>query len=369
MNPNGKCARVLMVGPGPNVRGGVNSVIAVFMQSKLWRRYSFHWLSTYDDRGPIRKIVAALRAYLLGPFLIGRADIVHVHGSFGTSFVRKLPLILTAKAMRKRVIFHVHACTFEEAFNGPVGPVIRWVLSSVHKVIALSPIWAADIQSRFPKANIVSLPNPVIVPAKDIVRPPEKKEARILFLGRLEPRKGFGDLLMAMPAVLAVVPTAKAVFAGDGDIEGARLLSAKLNISASVEFLGFLRGEEKIAELRSASILCLPSYLEGVPMAVLEAMSNGIPVVTTPVGGIPDVIRSGENGLLVSPGDVDGLAHALVSLLTNPTLSATIGNAGFESVELFHSVDHVCTLLHRVYDSLSSKSTSGSRHAVDVSRS
>ena len=361
--------RVLMVGPGPRVRGGVNSVIAVYQQSHLWQKYSINWLSTYDDRGPIQKIVAALRAYLLAPLLISHADIVHIHGSFGTSFIRKLPLILLAKAMRRRVIFHVHACTIEGALDGPMAPAIRWVFSSVDKVIALSPIWATAIKSRFPKADVVSIPNPVIMPPKVIVQSSDKKEPRILFLGSLISRKGFSDLLMAMPAVLAIVPTAKVVFAGDGDFENGQLLAAKLGIGSSVTFLGFVRGVDKTRELHSAAILCLPSYDEGVPMALLEGMSNGIPVVATPVGGVPDVIRSGENGLLVSPGDIEGLARAIVSLLTNPHLSSSIGNAGLAYIERFHSVDHVCALLHGIYASLSRKRTTGSPHAVDAERS
>ena len=92
-------------------------------------------------------------------------------------------------------------------------------------------------------------------------------------------------------------------------------------------------------------------------------------VVATPVGGIPDLICSGENGLLVSPGDIDGLARAIVSLLTNPALSADIGKAGFAYIEHFHSIDHVCTLLHGIYASLGIKPASESDHAVSASRS
>ena len=196
----------------------------------------------------------------------------------------------------------------------------------------------------------------------------EKKEPRILFLGSLEPRKGFKDLLMAMSAVVASVPTAKLVFAGEGDIEGARQLAAEIGIGASVTFLGFVRGERKTRELQCTAVLCLPSYDEGVPVALLEAMSNGIHVVATAVGGIPDLICSGENGLLVAPGDIDGLARAIVSLLTNPPFSARIGNAGFAHVERFHGIDRVCDLLHDIYASLGSKSMAESGDAVGPSR-
>jgi glycosyltransferase involved in cell wall biosynthesis len=274
-----------------------------------------------------------------------------------------------AKAMRKRVIFHIHAATFEGAFNGPVAPVIRRMLASVDRVIAISPIWAAGIRSQCPRATIVSLPNPVIVPPKDSVPPSDQKEPRILFLGKLEPRKGFRDLLRAVPAVLAIVPKASFVFAGDGEIESARLLAAELGISASVTFLGFVRGDSKTRELRSAAVLCLPSYDEGVPVALLEGMSNAIPVVATPVGGIPDLICAGENGLLVPPGDIDGLARAIVSLLTNPVLATEIGNAGLAYIERFHSIDHVCSLLHGIYASLGIEPTPKSGHAVSASPS
>jgi glycosyltransferase involved in cell wall biosynthesis len=157
------------------------------------------------------------------------------------------------------------------------------------------------------------------------------------------------------------------VFAGDGDIEGARRVATELGISESVRFLGFVRGESKTRELRAAAIVCLPSYDEGVPVALLEGMSNGIPVVATPVGGIPDLIRSGENGLLVPPGDIDSLSRVLVSLLTDSIFSSAIGNAGYEHIERFHSIEHVTVLLHGVYSSLGAKPTTDSGKTVNAS--
>lgn len=355
--------RVLMVGPGPRVRGGITSVIANYQKCRIWTEYSITWLSTYDDRGPIRKIVAALRAYLLGPFLIGRADIIHVHGEFRKSFIRKLPLILIAKAMRKSVIYHVHAYACEEAFRGPLAPLIRWTFALVDKVIALSPSWASRIQAQCPGASIVSLLNPAVIPKKDSRRQTESKEPRILFLGKLEPRKGFRDLLAAMPGVLAAVPSAKLIFAGGGDIEGAQALAADLGISASVAMLGFVRGEDKVRELRSSSVVCLPSYDEGMPVALLEGMSHGIPVVATNVGGIPELIYSGENGLLVLPGDVQGLTQAIVKLLTDAHSSAAIGAAGLRHVKRFHDLENVCTLLEGIYVSLMHRQSTQGRPA------
>ena len=102
-------------------------------------------------------------------------------------------------------------------------------------------------------------------------------------------------------------------------MEQAQRLVQELGVARQVVFTGWIAGKEKERLFREASVFCLSSYAEGFPMAVLDAWSYGIPVVSTPVGGLPDVLKDGENALLFQPGDVDTLAKRFIQVLSDAT--------------------------------------------------
>src|SRR5690606_11523739 len=120
-------------------------------------------------------------------------------------------------------------------------------------------------------------------------------------------------------------PDARLVCAGDGNVEIFAHLARQLKIDTKVNFPGWLSAQECQEQLRDASIFVLPSHAEGLPMALLEAMSWKLPVIASPVGGIPQLIRYGENGLLVEAGNVQGLADACATLLSRPALCERLG--------------------------------------------
>jgi glycosyltransferase involved in cell wall biosynthesis len=105
-----------------------------------------------------------------------------------------------------------------------------------------------------------------------------------------------------------------------GSLDEVRQLATQLDVSDRVVCPGWLNPERKNAELASGTVFILPSYAEGMPMALLEAMSWRLPVIATPVGGIPQVIEHDVNGLLVPPGDIDGLAANITRLMKDPAL-------------------------------------------------
>jgi glycosyltransferase involved in cell wall biosynthesis len=160
--------------------------------------------------------------------------------------------------------------------------------------------------------------------------------ATILCVARQYPRKHVADLLRAMPAVRRAVPRARALIAGDGP-EHARLraLAAELGLSEAVVFTGALPDDELALLYRQADIFCLPSVQEGFGIVFLEAMACGLPVVATLAAAIPEVVPDRRAGLLVPPGDVAALAHALVELLARPGQRASYGAFGREYVERF----------------------------------
>nr|WP_241214457.1 glycosyltransferase family 4 protein [Vibrio alfacsensis] len=136
-------------------------------------------------------------------------------------------------------------------------------------------------------------------------------QGRILFLGRLGERKGVKDLIDAFAIVLKQYPDCRLTLGGDGDIATFKQQVKNLGISNNVDFLGWVAGEQKKIWLSKADVYCLPSYNEGFPMGVLEAMSANIPVVASTAGGIPDAIENSVDGLLIEAGDVEMLATHL----------------------------------------------------------
>jgi glycosyltransferase involved in cell wall biosynthesis len=145
-------------------------------------------------------------------------------------------------------------------------------------------------------------------------------EKRILFAATLYREKGYLDLIDAFAKVYEKHPDWQLILAGNGSQEEGLMRINELGIQSGVTFLGWVSGEAKEREFRIASIFCLPSYAEGFPMAVLDAWAYGLPVVTTPVGGIPDIVIDGENGLLFNPGDKEALAIQLNRLIEDVEL-------------------------------------------------
>src|SRR5205814_3990716 len=125
----------------------------------------------------------------------------------------------------------------------------------------------------------------------------------ILFLGKLAPSKGIFDLLEAVAALRPDAADVRLVCAGDGDRIAVARYAERLGIADAVKFTGWVGPSGKRALLENAAVFALPSYDETLPMSVLEAMSAGVPVVASPVGGISEVVVDGVSGFLVAPGD------------------------------------------------------------------
>jgi len=156
----------------------------------------------------------------------------------------------------------------------------------------------------------------------------------VLFVGRLVPVKGVEFLLRAIPEIEQEIKNVSVILIGDGqETAFLRRLSVQLNVSKKVHFLG-TQAHTKVAEFMAAcDLLVLPSLSEGLPVTILEAMASGIPIVATNVGGIPELIKNGENGILVPPMDVPALSRAIVRLLTMDNARETFGARGREVID------------------------------------
>ncbi|MEZ4766856.1 MAG: glycosyltransferase family 4 protein [Caldilineales bacterium] len=360
---HGRGPRVLMIGPEPRVGGGISAVAGMILDSSLPERCQMTYLAEGTRAGGLAKVRRWLSALAREVAMLARrqVDVVHLQVGGGGSFYRHILYLALARLAGRPVLFHWHlpgdagAATEVTGGNPLQGWLVRRTLRSATVVLVLSPGWQAALAGLVPSGagkhpQLVALPNPVDCAA---IRPPadpgQRSDATVLFLGDFSPRKGVRDLLAAAPAVLAQHPDAR--FAITGGEPPADVAAQAAPLGEAVTFPGWVRGPEKLALLQKAALLALPSYAEGVPIAVLEAMAAGLPVVTTPVGGIPDLIIDGCNGLLVQPGDVSGLAAAINRLLADPALRTSAGDLNRQQVVADYDVPRYVDRLLAIYSS------------------
>ena len=293
----------------PVVRLGTWAVLSNSPVSPLWGWQVPRWLRRLD--------VDVVNAHAPVPFL---ADV--------TTFVAgKRPVVLT-----------YHAGTLVKG-GARVDPLLRiyerFVLPRVFRraadLIAVSP---ASSNHRFGAHEI---PGGVDL---DRFTPPERyATGRLLYVGRIERSsrwKGLHVLLAAMPAILAAFPGVRLDVVGTGDaVEDLRAQSRLLGIETSVHWHAELHGSDLVRAYRDSSVLVLPSLTdaENSPLVVMEAMACGLPVVATRAGGVPYMVRSEVDGLLVEPGDAEALAEGCIRLLTDPGLAQGMGREGRANAE------------------------------------
>ncbi len=198
-------------------------------------------------------------------------------------------------------------------------------------------------------ARIVTIANGVVLPrvdAGDILKVKEELSLNggdliLLSVGRLRYQKAHSVLLKAFPAVLAQFPHIQMLIAGDGILRGELEQEALvLGISDRVKFLGIRH--DIPALLSMADLFIFPSRFEGMPNAVLEAMSHGLPVIATVVQGVDEIIRNGENGLLVSVEDPSALSSAILHLLNDPDERQRLGRSARSTIAAEYTVDKMC---------------------------
>lgn len=346
---------IVMLGTDFNTKGGISSVVNVYREAGLFQRFPILYFPTHADGSARRKIrffIAAWRRYM-ALLVRGRVAAVHVHTSTGASFWRKLLFLFPAFVARVPAILHLHGADFD-TFYADGSPRLKWVIRMVldkaESIIVLSRSWQKWARGISRNPFIVPIYNPVCMPgATDFFH---REPSNILFLGQIGGRKGVYDLLQAVSRVVAKHPKLKLVLAGDGELEQVRAEVDRLALQGHVDVLDWVSGPQKKALLERAAIYALPSYCEGLPMSVLEAMAAGLPVVCTPVGGVPEAVTDGQEGYMVPPGDVVALSNALDMLLTRPDLRQRMGEAARHKVESTFSAAHILPQVEQIYQRL-----------------
>jgi glycosyltransferase involved in cell wall biosynthesis len=221
------------------------------------------------------------------------------------------------------------------------------------RFIVLTGSWKEWVLSIVPEANVCTIPNACSDSVRSgIARSIDQTGKSVLFVGRLEKEKGFADLLLAVAQIRKRVPGIRLVCGGTGNESEVKSWIETTGVGDLVELRGWISGTIKQECFEHAALLALPSYIENLPMVIIEAMAAGLPVVASAVGGIPDVIEAGKEGLLVEPGDVGELADAIACLLQNQSIRTSMALNARQKYESHYSPQCVIPRVELIYQEL-----------------
>ena len=347
--------RIVMLGTAFETQGGISSVVNVYRADGLFQRHPITYLATHCDGSYLRKLGAMLRAWFrfMALLLTGQVALAHVHMSSRASFWRKLTFSAPTIWLGAPLILHLHSGGFTDFYEHECGPVgrlcVRWLFKRAARVVALSDARAQWIRTVLMRQDVHVIYNPVAVP--EAVAEADRRQAGLgLFLGQMARKKGIFDLLEAVAQLRHQGVSARLALAGDGEVAEVGQAIARLGLQGDVQMLGWIGSAQKDKLLREASFLALPSHHEAMPMSVLEAMAMGLPVVSTPVGGIPEAVTDGVEGFLVQPGDVAALADRIGRLIQDPALAARMGRLARQKVERVFAASVLVPQVDALYD-------------------
>jgi glycosyltransferase involved in cell wall biosynthesis len=344
--------RLEIIHVGPTSPGGMDTVIRFLAKSFSSSRV----ISTRAHAK--RKIFHNAIIYLMSVveiFTLRRSKnrIFHIHTTKNGSLIRKFIISLILRARGEDYIVHMHAGSLGWfRLNVPfVRHILFAYLSAARYVVVLSEFWKEYYSHKFPSlSNIHVVSNPCECVLQIPPRMKEKKKIKFLYAGTFVVGKGVFDLIDAFSR-LDADPDVELHMFGSGDTESLRKHIDQSAKNESVFLHCWLPHDEYLSTIELYDVFVLPSYAEGMPMSILEAMGHAMPIIASNVGGIPTLVTNGVNGYLIDAGDIDSLSEAMRNISSNPSLRAAMGFNSWKIATGFSS-ESVLSKWTRLYSAM-----------------
>ena len=319
---------VLFIGPEhKNHRGGIGAVIDVYSKNLT----PFKFIPTYVTKSffvQFTTYIAAIFKLIWVCITDRQIKILHIHHASRGSFMRKVVMVMIGRLLGKKIILHIHGGGFHNYYRRAklMKPLIRWALESSEAVICLSEMWKEYYSKTFRLKRLVIINNVIEQPSVSGEHV-QNGTLHLLFLGHIIEKKGVFDLLQVLASGKEQFRhKVKVTIGGIGEIERLEKTITDNQFNDDVKFAGWVNGSKKAQLLNNCDVYVLPSYFEGLPISILEAMSYGKPVISTNVGGIPEIVKPGFNGWLFQPGDKHALSTIISEAMDNKALLKKYGN-------------------------------------------
>lgn len=345
----------LLIGPGFDVKGGIGRVNKKYSDFGLFDN-GIKFLSSYTDKSKLQAVFKFFVCVVMLLFYIlfnKDLRIIHVTSSQGASFLRKSIIIMLAKTFNKKTIIHIRGSDFDDFYYK--GGFLRkkyisYTLDKADIVLVLSGYWKNFVKKISKNQNIKILYNPVVIQDIDPVKKQLNNPLNILFTGRIGQRKGVYDIIEAVKYIKNLNITINLY--GDSEVEKAREVVNSHNLYNIININSWITGEKLEQAYKDADFFILPTYSEGLPNSVLEAISYSLPVISTPVGGIPEIVEDGINGFLVKPGDYITLAEKIDLLSGDRELRNQMGQKSLKIAEEKFDIKVILSQIRQIHKDL-----------------
>jgi len=313
---------ILYVGPDHrNHRGGIGAVLSIYSRNIQ----PFNFIPTLAYRNKFYELFFFTRSLLSLVFRLTwnrKIKVIHIHGAKDGSILRKYFICLIGKKVfRKKIIFHIHAGGFDEYYKQGTKIyryLCRFLVNNSSALVVLSERWNDFFEANFKIRKLIVIKNPVEHHPPISVQPSADGVLTFLFLGRIADHKGIFDLVdILIKEQKCLRGRCRFLIGGNHEVERLNKEIAEGGISDIAEYIGWVQNDDKQAAFAMCDYFILPTYEEGMPMTILEAFSYGKPVITTPVGSIPEVVTHNKNGILFNPGDKEALTKILFDVIND----------------------------------------------------
>ena len=325
----------ILVADGLEGKGGIERIM-LYLTRELAVRHpqldTFIQQTRFGDTQLVRHATTPLAlAQFAARCFSGRVSLAHINVAPRGSTWRKLLFAGIARAAGVPVMLHLHGSGYDDYYASRSPAQQEQILQffrTADGVVVLGDHWERFMRDTLgvDAGRITVVENGVPAPSGEAT--PAGAPPLIVFMGAVGERKGVDVLIPALGRVAASGVDFRARIGGNGDLDHFRALAGEMGIADRVEFLGWVGEEIVDRELRAADIFVLPSRAENQPVAIIEAMARGLPVVSTAIGAIPETVQDGTCGLIVPPAEVEPLAAALTTLARDAAMRQRMGQAG-----------------------------------------
>lgn len=339
--------KVIFVGDSRRMKGGISTVMKTIESSWIWDKYHCYWLETQVNSNKFVKLLYIVLAWVKALYIIPQYDVVYFQTLPGIAMRLLFPIHLYAQMWEKRIIVELHVGNQIKDYVDD--SMFQYWAKHSERFVFLGRTWEEKTKPKLPDTLKTSfLYNPVKIQTKQT-----NFKKYFLYAAYFNENKGCDVFLHAFAKIARSNPDFSVVMCGTGvETYMKSILSesaiAKLVDDKRIVFPGWIQGKKKDEYFKEAFAYCMTSYKEGLPMSVLESIANGVPVISTPVGCLPEILTDKESVLFFEFGNVDKLANAMNTLVVDNSLRTKISDNAYSLASRLFDVVPVCNKLESI---------------------